>query len=112
MAKGFPSMGGKNMNNMMKQVQKFQKDMEKMQADLDKQEFEATSGGGVVSAVVNGKQELLRLSIDPDVVDPEDVETLEDLILAAIREAMNNAREKTEGEMSRLTGGLNMPGLF
>lgn len=112
MAKGFLNMGGKNMNNMMKQVQKFQKDMEKMQADLDKQEFEATSGGGVVSAVVNGKQELLRLSIDPDVVDPDDVETLEDLILAAIREAMNSAREKTEGEMSRLTGGLNMPGLF
>ena len=112
MAKGFPNMGGKNMNNMMKQVQKFQKDMEKMQADLDKQEFEATSGGGVVTAVVNGKQELLRLSIDPDVVDPDDVETLEDLILAAIREAMNRAREKTEGEMSRLTGGFNMPGLF
>ena len=112
MAKGFPNMGGKNMNNMMKQVQKLQKDMEKMQADLDKQEFEATAGGGVVTAVVNGKQELLRLSIDPDVVDPEDVETLEDLILAAIREAMNCAREKTEGEMSRLTGCLNMPGLF
>ena len=112
MAKGFPNMGGKNMNNMMKQVQKFQKDMEKMQADLDKQEFEATSGGGVVTAVVNGKQELLRLSIDPDVVDPDDVETLEDLILAAIREAMASARAKTEGEMSRLTGGLNMPGMF
>ncbi|MDD7362716.1 MAG: YbaB/EbfC family nucleoid-associated protein [Peptoniphilus sp.] len=112
MAKGFPNMGGKNMNNMMKQVQKFQKDMEKMQEDLDKQEFESTAGGGVVKAVVNGKQDLLKIEIDPDVVDPEDVETLEDLILAAVRDAMSLAREKTEGEMSKLTGGLNMPGLF
>lgn len=112
MAKGFPNMGGKNMNNMMKQVQKLQKDMEKMQADLDKQEFESSAGGGVVTAKVNGKQELLDLSIDPDVVDPDDVETLEDLILVAIQGAMNAAKEKTEVEMSRLTGGMNIPGMF
>lgn len=112
MAKGFPNMGGKNMNNMMKQVQKLQKDMEKMQADMDKREFESSAGGGVVTATVNGKFELLKLHIDPDVVDPDDVETLEDLVLAAIRDAMNLAKEKTEGEMSKLTGGLSMPGLF
>ena len=112
MAKGFPNMGGKNMNSMMKQIQKLQKEMETMQENLDKEEFEATAGGGVVKAIVNGKKELLKVEIDPDVVDPDDVETLEDLLLAAVREAMSAVEEKTQGEMSRLTGGMNLPGMF
>ncbi|MCD1146882.1 YbaB/EbfC family nucleoid-associated protein [Peptoniphilus sp. KCTC 25270] len=109
---GFPGMGGKNMNGMMKQIQKLQKDMETMQANLDSQEFEASSGGGVVKATVNGKKEIVSIQIDPEVVDPEDVETLEDLLIAALREAMNIAEEKTQNEMAKLTGGMNLPGMF
>lgn len=110
---GFPGMGGgKNMNNMMKQIQKLQKDMENMQENLDQQEFEASSGGGVVKATVNGKKELINIELDPEVVDPDDIETLEDLLLAAIREAMKIAEEKSQSEMSKLTGGMNLPGMF
>lgn len=109
---GMPNMGGKNMNQMMKQMQKLQKEMEKMQEDLNKQEVEASVGGGVVTAKVNGQKELLSISIDEAVVDPEDIETLEDLIVAAVNEAMRSAEEKASGEMSKLTGGLNIPGMF
>lgn len=110
---GFPGMGGgKNMNNMMKQIQKLQKEMETMQENLDAEEFEASSGGGVVKATVNGKKELLSIKLSPEVVDPEDIETLEDLLLAAIREAMKIADEKTQSEMSKITGGMNLPGMF
>ncbi|MDO5301333.1 MAG: YbaB/EbfC family nucleoid-associated protein [Tissierellia bacterium] len=112
MAKGgFPKMGGAN-KNMMKQIQKFQRDMEAMQESLDAAEFTASAGGGVVEATVNGKKEVVSIKMDPEVVDPDDVETLEDLILAAIREASNMAEEKTQGEMAKLTGGLNLPGMF
>ncbi|MDO5713777.1 MAG: YbaB/EbfC family nucleoid-associated protein [Tissierellia bacterium] len=109
---GMPNMGGRNMNQMMKQMQKLQKQMEQMQEDLNKQEVEATVGGGVVTAKVNGQKELLSISIEEDVVDPEDIETLEDLIVAAVNEAMRKAEEKATGEMSKLTGGLNLPGMF
>ena len=107
---GFP--GGANMNNMMKQVKKMQEQMEKAQQDIEENEFESTSGGGVVSATVNGKKEVIAIKIDPDVIDPEDVEMLEDLIIAAINDAMKKADEYSGETMGKLTGGLNIPGLM
>lgn len=111
MAKGFRG-GAPNMNNMMKQVKKMQAEMEKAQADIEEKEFESTSGGGVVKATVNGKKELISLNIDPDVIDPEDSEMLEDLVIAAINDAMNKANEYSNDSMGKLTGGLNIPGLM
>ncbi|MBL7575740.1 hypothetical protein SAMN00017477_1590 [Peptoniphilus asaccharolyticus DSM 20463] len=112
MARGFGGFpGGGNMNNMMKQMQKIQKQMETLQEDLKSQEVEASSGGGAVKAVVNGNKELISVKIDPEVVDPEDVEMLEDLIVAAIGEAMRTAEDKVNSEMGKITGGLNIPGL-
>lgn len=107
---GFP--GGANMNNMMKQVKKMQEQMEKAQQDIEEKEFESTSGGGVVSATVNGKKEVIAIKIDPDVIDPEDSEMLEDLIIAAINDAMKKADEYSGETMGKLTGGLNIPGLM
>ena len=107
---GFSGGMPNNMNNMMKQAQKMQKQMEEMQANLDDLSFEATVGGGVVKAVVNGKKEVTAVNIDPDAVDPEDVEMLEDLVVAAVNEALRKAEEEVSGQMSKLTGGLNMPG--
>ena len=107
---GFP--GGANMNNMMKQVKKMQEQMEKAQQEIEEREFESTSGGGVVSATVNGKKEVLAIKIDPDVIDPEDSEMLEDLIIAAINDAMKKADEYSQKEMGKLTGNINIPGLM
>ena len=103
--------GGMNMN-MVRQAQKMQQEILKMQEELEKQTYEATAGGGVVKAEVSGKNELLSLTIDPEAVDPEDVEMLQDMILAAVNEAVKQAEETTEAEMGKLTGGLGMPGLF
>ena len=105
-------MPGGNMGNMMKQVQKMQKQMAEMQKDLEEKEVEATAGGGAVKAIVNGKKELLKIVIDKEVVDPDDVEMLQDLILAAVNEAIKTAEEMMEKEMSKVTGGLNLPGMF
>jgi len=99
--------GGVNMN-MIKQAQKMQSDLAKMQAEIEEKTYPATSGGGVVSAVVNGKHELTELVIDPDAVDPEDVEMLQDLIIAAVNEAMRKASDDMSESMSKLTGGLNL----
>lgn len=108
---GFPGGGmPNNMNNLMKQAQKMQKQMEEMQANLDTMEFEATVGGGMVKAVVNGKKELKSMSINPDVVDPDEVEDLEDLVVAAVNEAIRKADEEVNGQMSKFTGGMGMPG--
>lgn len=101
-----------NMGKMMKQVQKMQKQMKKLQEELEEKTVEATAGGGVVKAVVSGKKELVELKIDPDVVDPDDVEMLQDLVTAAINEAMRKAEEMMQSELSKLTGGLNLPGIF
>ena len=112
MAKGgFPGMGG-NMNSLMKQAQKFQKQMEDMQKDLENKTFEASAGGGAVTAVANGKRQLVEIKIKPEVVDPDDVEMLEDLILSACNEALKKAEEESSSEMGKLTGGMNMPGMF
>lgn len=110
MPMGMP--GGGNMSNMMKQVQKMQKQMEEMQRDLEQREVEATSGGGGVSVKVNGKKNLLELKIDPEAVDKDDVEMLEDMIVAAINEAFRKAEEMMESEMKKVTGGVNIPGLI
>ena len=104
---GSYSGGGAN-KNMVKQAQKMQADILKLQSDMEEQTYSASSGGGVVKAVVNGKQEITELVIDPDVVDPDDVEMLQDLIVAAINEAMRKASEHMSETMSKLTGGLNL----
>ena len=102
--------GGMNMN-MIKQAQKMQQDMLKMQEEMEAKEYEATVGGGVVTASVNGKHEVVRLSIDPEAVDPEDVEMLQDLVVSAVNEAMRKADAEAAQNMSKLTGGLNLGGL-
>lgn len=101
-----------NMNKLMKQAQQMQAKMKKMQEEMEDRTKEATAGGGVVKVVVNGKQELVDLEIDPEAVDPEDVEMLEDLILAAVNEGMREMQEEVNSEMSKLTGGMNIPGMF
>ena len=101
------SGGGMNMN-MVKQAQKMQADLLKMQTEMEEKTYSASSGGGVVTAVVNGKHELLELTIDPDAVDPEDVEMLSDVIIAAVNEAMRKAGDDMNESMSKLTGGLNL----
>ena len=111
MAKGgFPrGMGGPNMNQMRKQAQKMQEQMIKMQEEIETKTFEASAGGGAVKAVVNGKKELVELSIDPDAVDPDDVEMLQDLILAAINDAMSKAADIANERMGKVTGGMKLP---
>lgn len=111
---GFPGMGGGgNMANLMKQAQKMQKDMEKTQEELQSKTFEASAGGGAVTVVVTGKKELKEITIKPEVVDPEDVEMLQDLIMAAMNEAIRKAEEAVNGEMGKITGGMGgLGGLF
>ena len=102
----------KGMGNMMKQAQKLQTKMMKMQEELGDKTVEATSGGGMVKAVANGKQQIVSITIEKEVVDPEDIEMLQDLIMAAINDALAKAQEMVSQEMGKLTGGLNIPGLM
>ena len=103
------SYGGGGMNmNMIKQAQKMQADMLKMQAEMEEKTYSATSGGGMVTATVNGKYEVTSLEIKPDAVDPDDVEMLQDMVVAAINEAMRAAQTDASASMSKLTGGLNL----
>lgn len=107
MAKGgFQGFGGGNMGNLMKQAQKMQKDMAKMQEDLQEKTVEATVGGGAIKVVASGKKEIIEISIKPEVVDPDDVEMLQDLVLAAVNEALRKADEMVNSEMSKVTGGM------
>lgn len=111
MAKGgFPGGMG-NMQNLMKQAQQMQAQMARMQEELEVKEFEGTAGG-VVTAVVNGKKELKSINIKPEAVDPDDVEMLEDLVLTAVNNAMKIAADEAENKMGKLTGGMNIPGMF
>ena len=114
MAKGgFRGMpGGMNQAAMMKQVQKMQQDMIRMQEELETKTYAAASGGGMVTATVNGKNELVNLEIKPEAVDPDDVEMLQDMVIAAVNEAMRAAETDKASNMSRMTGGLNLGGLF
>lgn len=114
MAKGgFRGMpGGMNQAAMMKQAQKMQQEMMRMQEEMENKTYSATSGGGMVTAEVNGKHEVVSLTVKPDAVDPDDVEMLQDMIMAAVNEAMRTADTEAANNMSRLTGGLNLGGLF
>ena len=101
-------MGGGGMNmNMIRQAQKMQQDMLKMQEELENRTYEAAAGGGAVKAVANGKREIVSLEIDPDAVDPEDVEMLQDMVLAAVNEALRKAETAASEGMSKITGGMN-----
>ena len=102
-------MRGGNMNKMMKQMQKMQKDMMKAQAELEEMEFEATAGGGMVKVVANGKKEITDVQIKEEVVDPDDVEMLQDLVLAATNDVIKQVDDKTNETMGQFTKGLNMP---
>ena len=101
-----------NMQQLMRQAQKMQQEMLRLQEEQESKTFTAASGGGMVSATVNGKHELLNLEIKPEAVDPEDVEMLQDMVIAAVNEAMRTADAEAANNMSRLTGGLNLGGLF
>ena len=113
MAKGFGGgrpmggMGGMNMN-MIKQAQKMQQDMLKMQTELQSKEYSATAGGGVVSATVTGKKELVKLTIDPEAVDPDDVDMLQDMIMAAVNEALRASESDMASSMQKFTGGMGL----
>ena len=106
--KGGMMPGGLNMD-MIKQAQKMQADMEKTQAELMEKEYSATAGGGVVSATVDGRHNLKALTIDPEAVDPDDVEMLQDMVIAAVNEAIRTAIEEMSSSMSKITGGMNLP---
>ncbi len=101
----------KNMAGMMKQAQKLQSKMLKMQEEVGNRTVEASAGGGMVKAVANGRQQILSIEIEKEVIDPEDAEMLQDLVVAAVNEALAKAQEMMGAEMSKLTGGLNIPGL-
>ena len=109
---GMPMGGGAQMGNMMKQIQKMQKEMEDTHSELETKTYEARSGGGAVRAVVSGEKKLLEISIAPEVVDPDDVEMLGDLIIAAVNEALSEAEKDALARMSKFTGGIDMKGLF
>jgi len=102
----------KGMGNMMKQAQQMQRKMEEMQKELESREVEASAGGGMVNVRVNGKQQLLGITIEPDAVDPQDVDMLQDLIMVAVNEGVRKSQEMVQNEMGKLTGGMNIPGLF
>jgi DNA-binding YbaB/EbfC family protein len=99
------------MKQMQKQAQKMQQQMEEIQTDLKERIVEASSGGGMVTVLMNGKQEIVSVKIDPEVVDPNDVQMLEDLILSAVSQAIKKSQELYQAEMGKVTGGLNIPGM-
>ena len=108
--RGMP--GGMNQMAMMKQAQKMQQELLRMQEEQENKTYSATSGGGMVTASVNGKHEVVDLQINPEAVDPDDVEMLQDMVIAAVNEAMRKAAEEQSASMARLTGGMNLGGLF
>ena len=111
--RGMPGgMGGMNQAAMLKQAHKMQQEMLRMQQEQEAKTFTAKAGGGMVAATVNGKHELVELTVNPEAVDPEDVEMLQDMIIAAVNEAMRAADNEAANNMSKLTGGLNLGGLF
>ena len=107
-------MGGspQNMNRIIKQAQKMQDDMKALQDRLDMTEYTGESGSGLVKAVVNGKHDVVSVKIDPNAIDPDDIEMLEDLIAAAVNDAVSKAKAEGEAEMAKITGGMNVPGIF
>jgi DNA-binding YbaB/EbfC family protein len=107
-------MGGgpQNMQAMIRQAQKMQEDMATLQAELDEREYEVSAGGGMVKVRINGKKEILSIDIKPDIVDPDDIETLSDILTAGINEAISRVDKENSDAMGAITGGMNMPGLF
>jgi DNA-binding YbaB/EbfC family protein len=108
-----PGMGGMpNMNNMLKQAQKMQQEMQKIQEEIDKMEFEVSVGGGAINVKITGKKEIKEIALKPEVVDPDDIEMLSDLLVAAVNEAIRKADEASSAAMKKVTGGMGMPGMF
>ena len=104
--------GAQNMNAMIKQAQRMQGEITELQSHIEEREFTATAGGGAVEVVLTGKKTVKSLTIKPDVVDKDDIEMLQDLVISAFNEAVNNIEQITEDEMSKITGGVSLPGLF
>ena len=104
--------GPQNMNGMMKQVQKMQEEMTALQTELEEREYEVSAGGGMVKVKINGKREILHIDIQPDIVDPDDIETLADVVTAAVNEAIKKVDSTSESEMQKITGDINVPGLI
>lgn len=104
--------GPQNMNAMIRQAQKMQEDMEALQADLDAREYDISAGGGVVGVKINGKREILAIDIKPEIVDPDDIETLSDILVAAVNEAIKRVDDVNNEEMSKVTGNVGFPGMF
>lgn len=108
-----PKQGGaQDMNAMIRQAQKIQEEMETLQAELDAKEYEVNAGGGMVTVKINGKKEILNIDIKPEIVDPEDIETLSDTLVAAVNEALRRVEQTNSEAMGKLTGGMNLPGMF
>ena len=110
--KGYGNGGANNIQQLARQAQKLQDDMEAVSAELEVKEYEAAAGGGAVKVTVTGKMELVKVEIQPEVVDPEDVEMLSDLVMAAANEALRSAAKEREERMESISGGLNIPGMF
>lgn len=106
-----PSMGGGSMQKQLQQMQAMQRKMEALQAEIEEKEMTTTAGGGAVTVTVNGKKEITSLELKPEIVDPEDIEMLQDLIMVAVNEGIRQIEEMSNAEMSKLTGGLGIPGL-
>ncbi len=109
---GFPGGGGGGMNNMLRQAQKMQAEMEKAQTEMEEQIVEASAGGGMVTVKITGKKQLTEVNIKPEAVDPDDVEMLQDLIMVAVNDAIKKTDEMMQEKMGKITGGINIPGLF
>ena len=107
-------MGGgpQNMQAMLRQAQKMQEDMAAKQEELDAREYDISAGGGVVNVKINGKKEILAIDLSPEIVDPDDIETLSDILVAAVNEAIKRVEDTNSEEMGKITGPMNMPGLF
>ncbi|HAN20942.1 MAG: nucleoid-associated protein, YbaB/EbfC family [Clostridiales bacterium GWF2_36_10] len=104
--------GPQDMNAMIRQAQKMQENMEALTAELDQREYEITAGGGVVTVKINGKSEITNIEIKPEIVDPDDIETLQDILVAAVNEAVKKVADIKETEMSKVTGNMNIPGMM
>ncbi|MBO5415536.1 MAG: YbaB/EbfC family nucleoid-associated protein [Clostridia bacterium] len=104
--------GAQNMNAMIRQAQKMQEDMAALQEDLDAREYDVSAGGGVVGVKINGKKEILSIDIKPEIVDPDDIETLSDILVAAVNEAIKRVEDTNNAEMAKITGNIGIPGMF
>ena len=104
--------GAQNMQAMLRQAQKMQEDMANLQSELDEKEYDVSAGGGMVTVRINGKKEILSIDIKPDIVDPDDIETLSDILVAAVNQAISQVDATNSAEMEKITGSMNMPGLF